>query len=91
MKLKFFATYRNITGCKEMNVASPPNVWALLEWLSARYGGDIRKKLFTPDGKDIGIDAIILVNGLNVAHLSGKETTLAETDTVCIFPMVAGG
>jgi molybdopterin converting factor small subunit len=40
---------------------------------------------------DIGQDAIILVNGRNITDLHGKNTPLAETDTVSIFPLVAGG
>ena len=91
MELKFFATYRDITRCKELRISAPLDVWALLADLGERYGAPIREKLFSADGMEIGEEAIILVNGRNVAHLNGKETKLAETDVVCIFPMVAGG
>ena len=91
MRLKFFATYRDITKCKETNIPASPDVWALLNVLGDRYGAPIRQKLFTPDGSEIGEEAIVLVNGRNIHHLDGKNTPLAETDTVCIFPMVAGG
>jgi len=91
MKLKFFATYRDFTGCKEADIAAPPDVWALLQTLKEQYGTAFGKKLLTPDGKDIGGETIILVNGRNVGHLDGKDTTLLETDVVSIFPVVAGG
>ena len=91
MKLKLFATYRSITGCKETDVTAPSDVWTLLEELADSYGGPMREKLFTPDGKDMGVDAIVLVNGRHVADLDGKNTPLSETDEVCLFPMVAGG
>jgi molybdopterin synthase sulfur carrier subunit len=91
MRLKFFATYRDITRCNETDIPAPSDVWGLLSLLGERYGAPMREKLYTPDGSGIGQDAIILVNGQNVAHLGGKETPLAETDVVCIFPMVAGG
>ena len=91
MTLKFFATYRDITHCKETDVPAPRDVWALLAYLGGLYGPAICKKLYSPDGLDIGIDAIILVNGRNVAHLNGKDTPLTESDSVSIFPMVAGG
>ena len=91
MRLKFFATYRDITRCNELDVPAPSDVWELLCLLGERYGAPIREKLFTPDGCGIGRDAIVLVNGRNVAHLGGRDTPLTEADVVCIFPMVAGG
>ena len=91
MRLKFFATYRDITKCKELTVAAPPDVWALLNALGESYGEQIREKLFTKDGGEIGEDAIILLNGRNIVHISGKDTLLQDSDIVSIFPMVAGG
>ena len=91
MKLKFFATYRDVVKCKETDIPVPRDVWALLTLLGERYGAPIRAMLFTPDGTGIGENAIILVNGRNIRHLNGKDTPLYETDVVCVFPMVAGG
>ena len=91
MIVKFFATYRDITRCKELSMTAPTNVWALLTGLAEQYGDTIRVKLFTPDGCGIGADAIILVNGRNIEHLEGKDTALKDSDAVSIFPMVAGG
>jgi len=91
MKVKFFATYRDFTRRKEEDVSAPPDVWALLLSLSERYGTDVKAKLLTPDGTDIGEDTITLVNGRNVVHLDGKDTALSEDDVVSIFPVVAGG
>jgi MoaD family protein len=91
MKLKFFATYRDVTHCKETDVPAPCDVWALLTLLGERYGAPIRGMLFTPDGTEIGENAIILIGGRNIQHLSGKDTPLNDTDIVSIFPMVAGG
>ena len=91
MKLKFFATYRDVTGCKEMDVPAESDVWTLLELLGRRFGAPMRELLFTPDGSEIGENAIVLVNGRNIVHLSGRETWLRDADVVSIFPMVAGG
>ena len=91
MELRFFATYRDITRCKDIRVPAPHDVWSLLSELSERYGAPIREKLYTPDGSDIGEETIILVNGRDIKHLEGKVTPLTEADTVSIFPMVAGG
>ena len=91
MKVKFFATYRDFTRRKDEDVVAPPDVWALLLSLSERYGAGLKAKLLSPDGKDIGEDTIVLVNGRNVVHLDGKDTVLTEDDVVSIFPVVAGG
>jgi len=90
MKVKFFATYRDVTRRKDEDVPAPPDVWALLVGLCERYPG-LKAKLIAPGGADIGAETIILVNGRNVCHMDGINTKLAETDTVSIFPVVAGG
>jgi len=91
MKVKYFATYRDFTRCKEENIPAQADIRALLSSISERYGAAFRDKLFTTDGTDVGEETIILVNGRNIHHLNGIDTTLTETDAVSIFPMVAGG
>ena len=91
MKVKFFATYRDFTRCKEEDVPAPSCVKSLMNDLGERYGPDFKAKLLTPDGSEIGCDTIVLVNGRNIHHLDDKDTELNETDTVSIFPVVAGG
>jgi len=91
MKVKFFATYRDITRRKDEEITAPPDVYRLLVDLGERYGAAFKAKLLTPDGKDIGKDTIIMVNGRNVFHLDGINTALTEADVVSIFPIVAGG
>lgn len=90
MKLKFFATYRELTGSKEINITAPPDARALLDALVERYGKVMGEKLFTESG-GISEDAILLVNGRHISHLSGLDTPLSEEDEVSLFPMVAGG
>jgi len=90
MLVKFFATYREVTGCKTVQVVAPRDVLALLEDLSGRWPA-LRVKLLTPDGTDIGEDAIVLVDGRSVLHLQGVATPLSEESVVAVFPLVAGG
>jgi len=90
MKVKFFATYRELTGCKETDIPAPPDAQALLDALAKRYGPAMRKKLFT-EGGEISEEVILLVNGRHISHLSGVNTPLSEKDIVSLFPMVAGG
>ena len=90
MKLKFFATYRDITGCRELDIPAPSTAMALLQQLAETYGPMMRKKVFTLEG-EISEEALLLVNGRHIAHLAGGDTPLCEEDVVSLFPMVAGG
>ena len=90
MRVKFFATFRDITRCSEENIPAPADVWELLQSLSGRYQG-FRAKLIDPDGAEVHPEAIVLVNGRNIFFLNGKSTLLGEADVVSLFPVVAGG
>jgi len=91
MKVKYFATYRDITRRKDEDVPAPPDIWTLLAMLAEKYGAEFKSELIAPDGTDVGANAIILVNGRNISHLDGKNTPLIEADVISLFPMVAGG
>ena len=90
MKVKYFATYRDITHRNDEVIAAPENVLDLLTCLCDRYDG-FRVKLLTKDGSRVGEETIILVNGRNICHIGGVTTHLKESDTVSVFPVVAGG
>ena len=90
MKLKVFATYRDITKLKELEMDAPSTALDLLRLLARRYGPPMEKKIFTSEG-DISADVILLVNGRNIKHLEDGATPLSDEDTVSLFPMVAGG
>jgi len=91
MRVKYFAYYRDITRCKDEELPAPGDVGDLLRLLGAKYGKIMYEKLLTPDGLELGPDAIILINGRNIAHLGVLDAPLRDTDTVQIFPIVAGG
>ena len=90
MLVKFFATYRQITGCKTCDVPAPGNVLALLGELSGHWP-EFRTLILNEDGTDKGDDVIIMVNGRHIEHLNGVTTKLTEDDYVAITPLVAGG
>jgi molybdopterin synthase sulfur carrier subunit len=90
MKVKLFATYRDLAGCRELDIPAPSTAYDLLLELANRYGSAMRKKLFTEDG-EISEDALLLINGRNIAHLNGSGTPLKDSDVASLFPMVAGG
>jgi len=93
MKVRFYATFREIIGRKELEVHGIRTVRELIDYLAEHYSPEIRKQLLeTPRvGPDKPIDGMILVNGHNVLHLKGLETELKEEDDVRIFPPAGGG
>lgn len=93
MTVKFFAYLRDpdFTGRKEMTLPCPGTVLALGSVLSDQYGDRFRGEFFNPEGTGLGERIIVMVNGRRVEFLDGIQTQLKDTDTVQIFPVVAGG
>ncbi|MBD6955490.1 MAG: ubiquitin-like small modifier protein 1 [Thermoplasmata archaeon] len=88
MKVQYFATLRKITGKQEEEI-SAKNVDELLRKILEEYGEPFRNALYDKDGFRKGV--IILKNGKNILYLKNLETELSDSDTVSIFPPVAGG
>ena len=93
MTVKFFAYLREkeFAGTKELVLPPPSTVRALGEDLSRRFGPRFRAEFFSPGGDGLGEKIIVMVNGRRVEFLSGIDTPLRDSDTVQIFPVVAGG
>ena len=92
MKVNFHAGLRRITGRKtvEFDLPDGTNVEGLLAAVVERYP-EMREKLFHEDGKLFG-HVHVFVNGRDAPYLDRKlATALEETDTVDVFPAVAGG
>ncbi|MCI4434208.1 MAG: ubiquitin-like small modifier protein 1 [Thermoplasmata archaeon] len=88
MKVQYFATLRKITGKQEEDIKAR-KIGDLLEIILNKYGEEFRKALYDSNGFRKGV--IILKNGKNIIYLNNLETELEDTDTVSIFPPVAGG
>ena len=67
------------------------SVYELCHQISDRFGRKFRDELLTPDGEEISDRAFVLVNGRRIEFLDGIHTVLHETDTVFVFPVIAGG
>lgn len=90
MTVKFFATFRQLTGEESRRVdSSPATAGELLRALSGRYGPAFEAAVFD-DGR-LSETVIILVNGRNLHFTGGLDTPLGADDEVSVFPMVAGG
>ena len=91
--LKMFGNLKTILAVSEHRIdvdGKGRTVGHVLESLTRQYGQQLRQELFDSDGK-IKFGYTILVNGRNVASLSGLETELKDEDVVAILPVVDGG
>lgn len=93
MTIQFFAYLRDreFAGCKETSWPAAPTLRDLGEQLSAAYGPRFRGEFFSPDAAALGERVIVMVNGRRAEFLDGLDTPLKDSDTVLIFPVVAGG
>ena len=90
MHIKYFATFRELTGEKSYELDDRvSDIGGLLEVLSVRYGIAFRNAVF--DQEALSPLMILLVNGRNVRLTGGLTTPVAAQDEISVFPMVAGG
>lgn len=86
VKVRFFATFREVTGCQEAS-ADASDLSDLLDSLSLRYGTPFQRLVH-----DRAADTfVVMVNGRNAAQLQGLSTDLADGDDVSLFPPISGG
>ncbi len=83
VRVKFFATLREVTGKREMEIKNVKNVAELLHCLYEIFGDEFRKEI---EGRNM-----ILVNGRNILDMDGYETEIGENDEISIFPPAGGG
>ncbi|WP_457741455.1 ubiquitin-like small modifier protein 1 [Thermococcus sp.] len=93
MRVKFYATFREIIGRREVEVHGVRTVRELIDYLAEKYNPEIKKQLLESPrvGEDKPLDGMVLVNGHNVLHLDGLDTELREDDEVHVFPPAGGG
>ena len=83
VRVKFFATLRDITGLREIEVKGVGNIRELLNILYEKFGDKFKREIEEKN--------MILVNGHNILDLEGYDTKIDEGDEVAIFPPVGGG
>ena len=90
VKVKFFATFRELFKGKEVEVelASAPNVQRLLNYLC--QSPKCRREILDRYGKPRP-DVMILKNGKQIQSLDGVQTELEAGDTIAMFPPLGGG
>lgn len=91
MKVKIFATLRQIVGAKEIELGleAGDTVGSVLARIVADYPA-LGERILDDEGN---LEAFInvFVNGRSIRFLDGPNTGLNEDDVLAIFPPVAGG
>ncbi|WP_096200567.1 ubiquitin-like small modifier protein 1 [Bacillus sp. FJAT-45350] len=91
MEIKVFADFRVICGGKFVsleNVEGKP-ILDVLNQLISRFP-DMKEELFT-ETFEIKPLVHVFINGKNILYLNGLNSIVSESDTVALFPPVAGG
>lgn len=91
MKIRLYATLRDLVGTRQMDMQADDfkNVEMVLHHLVQQFP-QLHELIWQPDGSLAGYVAVIL-NGRDIRHLNGIETSVSDEDTLDIFPPVGGG
>ena len=92
MEVRFYATLRQITGCRSVTLPLPAGstVRRVIDTVLEQYPA-MRGDLLDETGELLG-HVHVFINGRDAPYLeNGLDTTLASGDTVDVFPAVAGG
>ena len=88
--VKFFATVREITGMRSMEMDAK-NVRELLDKLKQQFGKPFIDVVIDPKTDELKKFFSCMVNGKRIELLNSYETELADNDAVALFPPVGGG
>ena len=88
--MKFFATVREITGVKSIELEAE-TIRQLLQSLVATYGDKFKDTVIDEDTGNLKQFFSCMVNGKRIELLDGYDTVLKDKDSVALFPPVGGG
>lgn len=88
--MKFFATVREVTGVKSIELEAE-NIRELLQLLVQTYGNKFKDTVLNGDTGELKQFFSFMVNGRRIELLEGYDTVLKDNDAVALFPPVGGG
>ena len=88
--MKFFATVREVTGVKnlEMDVET---IREVLDSLQVTFGERFTQTVIDPETGNLKQFFSCMVNGKRIELLDSYDTKLVDNDAVALFPPVGGG
>ncbi|MFW9834607.1 MAG: ubiquitin-like small modifier protein 1 [Candidatus Thorarchaeota archaeon] len=88
--VKFFATVREVTGVKSIELEAG-NIRELLQQLIRIYGNKFKDTVLDDETGELKQFFSCMVNGKRIELLNGYETVLKDNDSIAFFPPVGGG
>ena len=88
--VKFFATVREITGVKSIELEAN-NINEVLQLLVQKYGSKFKNTVMEGETGELKQFFSCMVNGKRIELLDGYETVLKDNDSIALFPPVGGG
>lgn len=88
--VKFFATVREITGVKSVEIEAR-DIKELLQLLVKTYGNKFKDVVLDDETGELKQFFSCMVNGKRIELLDGYDTVLKDNDAVALFPPVGGG
>jgi MoaD family protein len=89
VKVKFFATTRQVFGTKERELALAEG--ATVRTLFGLLADTPERKAALLAGSSLPPHLVVLLNGETLSSRGGLEAELWEGDVVAVFPMMGGG
>ena len=88
--MKFFATVREVTGVKSIELEAG-TIRELLQLLVQTYGKKFKDTVLENDTGELKQFFSCMINGKRIELLDGYDTVLKDADSVALFPPVGGG
>jgi len=88
--VKFFATVREVTGVKNIEMDAD-TIGQLLDSLQETFGERFTQTVINPDTGKLKQFFSCMINGKRIELLDGYDTKLVDDDAVALFPPVGGG
>ena len=92
MKIDFYATLRDVTGQKTVNIDLPENatIRQLVDEIVTLY--PMMRSILLDEKGDLWGHVHIFINGRDAPFLENAlQTVIKPSDTISIFPAVGGG
>ena len=90
VKIRFSSALSNVTHARETTLdIGDTTVKVVLDKLIQQFGADFEKRIL--DKGEVRRFVNLYVNGEDIRHLKGLDTSVKSTDEISILPAVSGG
>ena len=91
VKIRFSSALSNVTKARETTLElGDTTVKGVIDKLVEDFGPDFERRILDDKG-EVRRFVNLYVNGEDIRHLSGLESTVKDADEISILPAVSGG